>query len=90
MERFQANEWQCRILPAVLGGGCYRKCRILDLIKPLQTAHRAGLVAGDVHVRVLHCTRRIYRHMMSPLLDSHNNFCLFDSFPWYVHRCNAV
>lgn len=55
LEKFQAKEWHCRVIPTVLGGGCYRKNPIKELIQPLETAHRTGLVSGDIHVCAASC-----------------------------------
>jgi hypothetical protein len=52
MERFQAKEWQCRVALLVFGGVYSVHHPLKELSKPLQSAHRAGLVAGDINVSI--------------------------------------
>ena len=47
MDKFQAKEWQCRVAVALI---YCAKHKLSDQIIPLQSAHRAGLVVGDIHV----------------------------------------
>ncbi len=47
LEKFEAQEWRCRVTLLIHNGG---KHKLNDQIKPLQSAHQAGLAAGDVEV----------------------------------------
>jgi hypothetical protein len=62
MERFQASEWQARVTFVMVGDVYTVKRPIQNMPKFLQTAHRAGLVAGDIHVST---TTSYYSHAMS-------------------------
>ncbi len=52
MERFDAKEWHSRLAQALYG--CFfTMCHpVRESITPLREAHRAGLVVGDIHVRL--------------------------------------
>jgi hypothetical protein len=52
MERFDAKEWQSRLALGVYGGFYTMRHPVREAIKPLLAAHRAGLVVGDIHVRL--------------------------------------
>lgn len=47
MDKFDAREWQCRVILLHCSSG---RQKLQEQIKLLQSAHRAGLVAGDIQV----------------------------------------
>lgn len=50
MEKFDAKEWQSRIALGVYGGLYTIRHPVRGSLRPLLTAHRSGLVVGDVYV----------------------------------------
>jgi hypothetical protein len=48
LDRFNAREWQCRVVLLLYFRG---RQKLQDQAKPLESAHRVGLVVGDINVR---------------------------------------
>jgi hypothetical protein len=57
MDRFLAKEWQARVTLVMVGNVYTVKQPIQNMPKFLETGHRAGLVAGDIHVSTLLSTK---------------------------------